>query len=482
MGEIQKAGLVQDWWWISGELNVADILTGGGTPAELNETSMWQDGPAFLSEPIEKWPSKSAREVVAHDRESVVKLQRKAFTSVVTRAQTKAKQGKFEICLSPSPMKPNPEIQGKLRPPAVTKTPGNWRIKDLIKVEKVSSLSRLVNVVAWVRQTAKNWLEVKEEGRGRVIKGERDTLKPKEREDALRDLFHAAQEGIVFPQTASKRLVVFEDAGLLVCVGRIQAFDEDRTAVPVIPYEARLSTLIAREAHEANHKGIAGTLLRMRKRAWIIKGRRLAEKVVNNCVVWRKATEKQCKQIMSDLPLKRTNPANVFEFTTMDLFGPYKVKDEVRRRVTFKVWGIAFCCMSSRAVHTDIARDQSSEGFLLAYQRFTSFRGHPKKLWSDSGTNFVRAKPPLEELQLSLNELNKTQIEEEASRNETEWSWRIHPADSPHRNGAAEVTVCLLKRALSNITGDGTFTWIEFQTVLFMAANLVNERPIDARI
>lgn len=52
----------------------------------------------------------------------------------------------------------------------------------------------------------------------------------------------------------------------------------------------------------------------------------------------------------------------------------------------------------------------------------------------------------------------------------------------PHRNGAAEAAVCSVKRALNNLGGDGGFTWGEFQTFLFMAANLVNERPIDARV
>lgn len=135
-----------------------------------------------------------------------------------------------------------------------------------------------------------------------------------------------------------------------------------------------------------------------------------------------------------------------------------------------------------RAVHTDVVSDQSSEGFLLAYQRFTSLRGHPKKLWSDAGTNFVGAKPALRELKSFLSKLNSAKVEHEAAKHGTEWSWKIHPADSPHQNGAAEAAVRLVKRALNNIGGNGAFTWGEFQTFLFMAANLVNERPIDARV
>jgi len=54
--------------------------------------------------------------------------------------------------------------------------------------------------------------------------------------------------------------------------------------------------------------------------------------------------------------------------------------------------------MASRVVHTDFVSDQSTEGFLLAYQRFTALRGHPKKLWLDPGKNFVGARPALKEL------------------------------------------------------------------------------------
>lgn len=193
-----------------------------------------------------------------------------------------------------------------------------------------------------------------------------------------------------------------------------------------------------------------------------------------------KARARRCQQIMSDLPPERVKPAEPFEFTTLDLFGPYEVRDEVRKRVRLKVWGIVYCCMASRAIHSDVVSDQSAEGFLLAYQRFTALRGHPKKLWSDPGSNFVGAKSAVEDLYRFLCRLKKYDVEAEAAKHGTE-SWRIHPADSPHRNGAAEAAVHIVKRALHNLGGEGGFTWGEFQTFLYMAANLANERPIDAR-
>lgn len=113
---------------------------------------------------------------------------------------------------------------------------------------------------------------------------------------------------------------------------------------------------------------------------------------------------------MGDLPLERTQPARPFEFTTVDLFGLCEVKDTVRKRVRLKVWGVVFCCMASRAIHSDVVGDQSTEGFLLAYQRFTALRGHPRKLWSDPGKNFVGAKPALKKLYLFLDQLEKADL------------------------------------------------------------------------
>ena len=171
---------------------------------------------------------------------------------------------------------------------------------------------------------------------------------------------------------------------------------------------------------------MAGTLLKMRRKAWVIKGRRIAPKVVNGCMVCRKRKANTCQQIMADLPPERTDPAAPFEFTSVDLFGPYQVKDDVKERVTLKVWGVVFCCMASRAIHTELANTLSTESFLMAYQRFTAIRGNPRKMWSDPGTNFIGAKPVLEELYRVLD-LDRANLEETAARNGTEWQWKIHP-------------------------------------------------------
>lgn len=99
-------------------------------------------------------------------------------------------------------------------------------------------------------------------------------LTAREWENVLRYLFLEVQEGVTFPVTTLNILVVYRDegSGLLVCGGSVQVFAEDKSAVPIVPYGAWIAILIAREAHNANHEGVAGTLLKMRKKAWVIKG------------------------------------------------------------------------------------------------------------------------------------------------------------------------------------------------------------------
>ncbi|KAK7898190.1 hypothetical protein WMY93_019043 [Mugilogobius chulae] len=113
---------------------------------------------------------------------------------------------------------------------------------------------------------------------------------------------------------------------------------------------------------------------------------------------------------------------------------------------------------------------------------FGPYLGHPQKVWSDPGTNFIGAKTVLKDLYEFLQTQDKTSIEEYAVRNSTNWAWKVLPADSPHRNGAAEAAVKVAKRALQSLGKSVDLTFSEFLTALQVAANLANQRPIDAKI
>ncbi|GAA6082860.1 uncharacterized protein LOC108183760 [Tachysurus ichikawai] len=148
IGEIQKSGQVSDWWWIPGDVNIADIITRGGTPENLCEESEWQKGPQFLRLPVEEWPVKSAAEIVADARERVSKLQRKTFSAVLTRAQTKKELRET--------------VKRKLEDYVPRGTPSDLVVKKLINVEKSSNLGKLVRVIGWVWHGIKKMVKMEE--------------------------------------------------------------------------------------------------------------------------------------------------------------------------------------------------------------------------------------------------------------------------------------------------------------------------------
>ena len=457
VGEIQSSTNVQNWWWVPGAENIADIITRGASPEALTEDSEWQSGPKFLRLPEDEWPKRSAKDVAAQARQNLAKMQKKVFAAVLTRSQQKkAEQSQID--------------SKRQRPPACIS------VLKSIDEKRFSKLRKLVETVAWFWRSIARFKRTEKTFSSVITAGER--------EDAFRDLCLAAQDGVYFESTTTDRLVVYRDqkSGLLVCGGRIQSFQEDGKAVPLLPFHAWISTLIAREAHNEGHDGVAGTLLRMRTKAWIVRGRIIAQNVVNKCIICKKMKARTCRQVMANLPEERLSPAAPFEFTSVDLFGPYIVKDDVKKRTTMKVWGVVFSCMSSRAIHVELASTLSTESFLLAYQRFTAVRGHPRKIWSDPGTNFIGAKPILKEMYTYLDQQSTGTFDSYIARNGTDWTWKIHPADSPHRNGAVEAAVKITKRALQSLGKVEGLTFIEFLTVLQLAANLANERPISARV
>jgi hypothetical protein len=69
-----------------------------------------------------------------------------------------------------------------------------------------------------------------------------------------------------------------------------------------------------------------------------------------------------------------------FSFVGIDYFGPLNVK---QGRNIVKRFG----CLTSTAVHVEVANSLTTDSFLSAFQQFTNSRGKPENVYSDNGTN-----------------------------------------------------------------------------------------------
>ena len=105
---------------------------------------------------------------------------------------------------------------------------------------------------------------------------------------------------------------------------------------------------------------------------WIIGCSSAVSSVIFRCVTCRKRRGAVLEQKMADIPEDRLEPEPAFTFCAVDYFGPFYVK-EGRRQL--KRYGTLFTCMTSRAVHIEVADSLSTDSFINALRRFMAIQG-----------------------------------------------------------------------------------------------------------
>ena len=120
------------------------------------------------------------------------------------------------------------------------------------------------------------------------------------------------------------------------------------------------------------------------------------------------------EQVMGKLPIERLKPAPAWDSTAIDIFGSFKVKDEVKKRTTGKAYGLIFKCLATRAVHVDMSPHYSTEKCLMALWRFVSIRRYPSKLYADNGSQLVAANEELKKVVKDLESKSRQQCRSNA--------------------------------------------------------------------
>ena len=343
VGEVQQNTSPKEWFWMESKYNIADWLTRGKKPNEINLDSIWQNGPSFLELSESEWP--------IHET-----LTKEQLPELIKIASTVTKYFKKEV---------------------------KDTLASKINIDRYSDFGKLIRVTARILAMYQR--------------------KPKS------SFKHATKS--LTPSDITKD--------------------------------------------------------------WIVKLLKMIKSIRYNCVICKKLDKKVSEQIMGKLPVERLKPSPAWTCTAIDLFGPFKIRDEVKKRTTGKAYGVIFNCLSTRAVHVDLASDYSTEKFLMVLRRFASIRGYPSKPYSDNGPQLVAANEELKNIVKGWNqeELKEFDVMEG-------FKWDFAPADAPWQNGVSEALVKSVKRAITAAISDHVMTFSELQTVCFEVANLLNERPI----
>ena len=443
VAEVRESSQPSQWKHVPSSMNAADVCSRGASVAELASDSRWVEGPEFLLQGEEYWPEQPSH---------------------------------------PSDDVDDPEVR---KQPAVLALSPDTAVTVLPDAGKFSSWTRYRRVVAWMIRFVRNFVAKNCQKRadwkleGPLSAEELRRAEMKILADCQARCFSAeitklrCDSQVKTDGKLQQMSPFLDDEGLMRVGGRVDKAPVDySTRHPVIlPSKDDVTRLIVTYSHaKVLHSGQERTLTEVRKSYWILKARSTVRRILFRCTVCKRRRANPQVPRMADLPTGRFDTSRPFSAVGVDYFGPMLVK---KYRKTEKRYGVLFTCLSTRAVHLEVANSLDTDSFIMALRRFIARRGQPDSMYSDNGTNFVGGE---RELRQSLQEFDQARIVDELSREHTKWTFL--PPSASHMGGVWERLVGCVKRALRVVLGTQCVTDEVLHTALLEVEAMVNGRPL----
>lgn len=433
------------WHHVKSAENAADPASRGLSPQELQQSSLWWEGPTFLRE---------CDEIVAHDF-------------------------------------PVPETVPESKPPKIMSHIIEINEDINIHLSKFSTLSKLVRITAFCFRFIH---KCKDRIQNKRVSEPPSYLCPSEIKEALNACIRMSQslsfskEILTLSQGKSiaKQSKIFvlnpylDKDKILRVGGRLTNADisESMKSPILLMHDCHLSKLIVTNAHlKTLHGGHQLTLNYVRQNYWIVRAKNVVKSILTKCVVCFKHRAAPVAPFMGNLPEYRVNPSRPFRTSGVDFAGPFTLKlYSGRCNRTCKAYICLFVCTATKALHLELVSDLTASAFIAAFKRFTARRGHCKDIWSDCGTNFVGAS---RELDLAFkNSQSQVASEIAALLANDQTNWHFIPPGAPHFGGLWESGVKSVKGHLKRVIGQTSLTFEEYSTLLAQVEACVNSRPL----
>ena len=456
---------VYDWGYVSSKANPADKITRGLTAKILVRDELWFNGPPFLQLPPNQWPTGFSIKPISNEIYKQYDLQ--SATTMLTAFRRDPLVTQVSSCLSE-------ESDHSI---LTESTP-----TDLL-ISYHSTLYRLKLATAWLIRF-KEYLLAKATVKSVPSTGQ---ITVQEMQSAEMNLIKYIQRQR-FPEISvlkngkslKKGSSLYKLDPILVynilrVGGRLTnadlAFDLKHPII--LPESCHLTSLIIYEIHSTvvGHCGVNSTLNRLCQRFWIINARVTVRRIISECAVCRRVKSKPSNQFMADLPparLKVYDPP--FSHVGVDYFGPFLTK---MKRSEVKRYGCLFTCMTTRAIHLEMAQDLAMSSFINALRRFVAGRGPVKHVYSDNGTNLVGA---AHLLRASIESWNQSQMHKSLRQMKTDWTFNSPYAS--HTGGVWERMIRLVRQILLAVTPTQTLRDDDLATLFAEVEAIVNSRPL----
>ncbi|XP_062558096.1 uncharacterized protein LOC134222969 [Armigeres subalbatus] len=445
IGELLALTNVGDWRWVPSKLNSADEATKWGKCPLTSTDSTWFKGPNFLRLPQSEWPRQ--RDNVQYTNEE---------------------------------LRPCHVHRGLVVP------------EQVFDLDRFSKYTKLLRVAAYVHRFIDN-MRRKRQGAGlcrrhleseELRKAENTLIRlvqwqnyPDElvvlnrNKDKLAEKQYQLESSSVLYQMSP----MLDESGILRIDGRIGAapnVKEDTKFPIILPRNHRLTHLVLDDYHCRFRHANAETIVNEIRQRYYVPHLRASVKKTGKACQWCKVyRSKAVVPRMAPLPPARmatfTRP---FTYVGLDFFGPFTIKVG---RSDSKRWIALFTCMTTRAVHVEVAHSLSTESCIKCIRRFVCRRGSPAEIYSDNGTNFVGADKQLKQ------QMQETESELIATFTNANTKWFFNPPGTPHMGGSWERLVRSIKTALEIAYNNNRKLNEEgLETLVIEAEGIVNSRPL----
>ena len=278
----------------------------------------------------------------------------------------------------------------------------------------------------------------------------------------------------------AKMCPILDSDGVLRGNSRLGLLDkvawETKFPVLLARHAAETRLIITRMHEDCQHGGTNHVLARLSARYWLPGAREEIREAEHACAECKLRKAKPASQVMAPLmPKRATMSLKAFTNTSVDYAGPFLTK-QGRGKTRHKRYLCLFTCMSTRALHLEMAYALDTSSFMNAFYRMVSRRGLPKTMTSDNGTNFVGADGELKELVAALDQ---DRIQNSTVNQGIKWCFNTPAA--PHHNGVHEVMVRAAKRAMHHVLHQADLSDEELTSAIVGAEGLLNSRPITYR-
>ncbi|XP_037034300.1 uncharacterized protein LOC119073091 [Bradysia coprophila] len=441
VGEILESTDLAQWRWVPTKHNVADEATKSKLVPNLNANARWFKAPPFLYNEENSW-------INGIDKFTTEEELRPCFVLSIREIHQ----------------------------------------ERLIDLDRFSQWNRLVRTQAYVLRFIENTRRTKY---SRIV----GVLTQEELCEAENHLFRRAQRDVFLdeililkrnesaetpeefePSSELRRFSPYlDEQNVLRMKGRIdaaQSVTQDTKRPIILPRRHRVTQLLVDSYHKRYKHINHHTAINEIRQKFVIPALRVVMKGVRTmCQKCKNASAMPRIPEMAGLPFARlainTRP---FTFTGVDYFGPYSVK--VNRSIVPK-YGVLFTCLTTRAIHLEVADSLNTNSCIDAIIRFSARKGQTREFFSDNGTNFHGTD---NELKKEFDKLDKDAIQQRFTSSEQKWTF--NPPTASHMGGAWERLIRIVKSCLKQMLTTKTPSYEMLVTLMAEVENIVNSRPL----